>query len=97
MKKLLKSIFWETDVDKIDLKKNSSQVIERILELGDTSHIKWLDKNYSQAEITEVLLNSRSLTRKSANFWADYFKVPKNRIKCLIKELQKTQKVLWPY
>lgn len=97
MTKLLKKIFWETNIDNIDIKKNSNQVIERILELGDAEHVKWLQQNYSQDEVKEVLKNSRNLTRRSANFWADYFQIPKNKIKCLIRQLQKTQKVLWPY
>lgn len=97
MKNFLKSIFWETDFKKIDLDKNSDQVIEKILELGDIEQVKWLQEKYSQKEIKNVLVNSRNLSRRTANFWADYFKIPKNKIKCLIRELQKTQKVLWPY
>jgi len=97
MTKLLKKLFWETNADNINLKKNANQVIEKILELGDIEHVKWMQQNYPQDQVTKVLISSRNLSRRSANFWADYFKVPKNRIKCLIKQLQKTQKVLWPY
>jgi hypothetical protein len=97
MTELLKQLFWDTDMKKIDFKKNAPYVIGRILEYGDLPHIKWMKKQYSRDEIEKVLVSARNLTQKSANFWADYFHIPKEKIRCLNRHLLKKRKILWPY
>ena len=94
---ILKPIFWDLDAEKLDIEKNSRQIIERILEWGDLEQVHWMLKTYSREEIVEATKNSRQLSKKSANFWADYYGISKNEVKCLTRLLQKEQKVLWPY
>jgi hypothetical protein len=94
---ILRPIFWDLDVEKLDLKKNSRQIIERILEWGDLPQVHWMWENFSRKEIVEAVRNSRQLSQKSANFWANYYKIPKDEVRCLTRLLQKEQKVLWPY
>lgn len=94
---ILKSIFWDLDAEKLNLKKNARQIIERVLEWGDLEQVHWVLKTYTKDQIIETVKNSRQLSRKSANFWADYFNISKNEVKCLTRLLQKEQKVLWPY
>lgn len=94
---ILKPIFWDLDVEKLDLKENSRQIIERILEWGDLNQVHWMWKTYPKEQIVERVKNSRQLSKKSANFWADYYQIPKDEVRCLTRLLQKEQKVLWPY
>lgn len=96
-KEILRPIFWDLDVNKLDIRKNSRQIIERILEWGDIAQVHWMFANFPKKEITETIKSSRQLSKKSANFWADYYEVPKKEVKCLTRLLQKEQKVLWPY
>jgi len=97
MEKLLKPLFWDADIKKIDFKKHAPYVIGRILEYGDLPHIKWMKKQYKDEKIKKTLISSRNLTQKSANFWADYYNIPKERVKCLNNPLLKTRKIFWPY
>lgn len=97
MKQLLKPIFWDTDFEKLDFKKHSFYVIERILEYGDIPQIRLMQKMYPPSEIKAVVLKSRNLTQKSANFWADYYQLPKERVRCLSKSFLKIRKSIWPY
>jgi len=65
----LKPFFWETEFSQINVNKNKPYIIERILELGDISAVKWLFSNYTKNEIKEVLEKSRKVSAKSRNFW----------------------------
>ena len=94
---ILKPIFWDLDVEKLDLRKNARQIIERVLEWGGLKQVHWIMETYSKDEIIEVIKNSRQLSKKSANFWANYYDVSREEVKCLTRLLQKQQKVLWPY
>jgi len=94
---ILHPIFWDLDVEKLDLKENSRQIIERILEWGNTPQVHWMFKNYSKEEITEVVKGSRQLSKKSANFWADYYNISKSEVKCLNKSFLAIHRSIWPY
>jgi hypothetical protein len=65
----LKPIFWDTDLDKIDIQQNKGYIIERILEFGDKPAVKWLLATYSLSDIKKALEESRSISKKSRNFW----------------------------
>ena len=75
---ILSKYFWDTDVKNIDLKNNSKQVIERILEYGDEKTIHWLFSFYSASEIKKVARKSRRLSNKSANFWKEVLSASQN-------------------
>ncbi|MDP3259045.1 MAG: hypothetical protein Q8M34_00470, partial [Thermodesulfovibrionales bacterium] len=43
----LRSLFWDTNPDRIHIRKNARYIIERILELGDMRAFKWLQRVYT--------------------------------------------------
>lgn len=94
---ILKPIFWDLDAEKLDIKKNSRQIIERVLEYGNTLPVHWMFENYSKEEIVEVVKYSRQLSQKSANFWANYYQIPKNEVRCLSNHFLAIRKSIWPY
>lgn len=94
---ILRPIFWDLDVEKLDIQKNSRQIIERVLEWGDRPQARWMFKTYPKEEIIAVTKDSRQLSKKSANFWAEYYNISKDEVRCLTRLLQKEQKILWPY
>lgn len=77
--------------------KHSYQIIDRILEYGNTPQVHWMFKTYPKKEIIEVVKHSRQLSPKSANFWANYYNVPKNEVRCLTKSFMAIRKSIWPY
>ena len=95
MDQIVKDLFW--DSNSVDYEKNSATIIERALEFGNPEQIRAVFKHYHRAQVEEVLQKSRRLTPKSANFWADYFDLPKKYILCLKEQSKKTQKSSWPY
>lgn len=71
-----KSLFWDTDINTIDMVKNKRYVIERILRFGDLDDYSWLKNIYQPAEIKEVITRDRSeLNKKSLNFWCFIYKI----------------------
>ena len=97
MPQFLERYFWDVDFYSLDLQKDAYFIIERILEEGDIKAIKWMLRTFSPKTIKKVLQTSKKLSKKSANFWAIIFNLPKNKILCLKKSFQKTHKIAWPY
>lgn len=93
----LRQLFW--DVDAADFKPlmNPSFTIARILECGDEKACGWMRRKFDESLIVSILKKSRTLSRKSANFWAVFFKIDKNEVRCLNKEFQEKQGRIWPY
>ena len=59
---LRKSIFWDTDVSKIDWHKNAKTVIQRVFEYGDDEAIREIIRFYSPEVVSSQIKNIR-LTR----------------------------------
>lgn len=69
--KLRQSLFWDTDVKNIDLKKNARYIIERVLEFGRPNEVGWVMRNYSKSEIKNVMNLPRNQIRpKSKALWS---------------------------
>jgi len=66
----LRPFFWETDLSKISIEENKQYIIERILELGDRKAVQWLFSNFSLDEIKKTIEESKSISKKSLNFWS---------------------------
>jgi len=89
--------FWDVDAKKLDAARHSTYVIERLLEWGNPQAARWVLQKYSRRKIVSVLKKTRALSRMSANFWAMYFGLPKNEVRCLSKRYQKQRSGVWHY
>jgi hypothetical protein len=92
----LKKYFWDVDFSRLDFRKNPTYVSARILEYGDIKALKWLFGISRKSEIKKVVMKSRQLSPKTANFWSLFFNINRGRIECLRKSYQKMQKSHWP-
>lgn len=97
MPAFLKKYFWDVNFGKIDLDNRRIYVLKRILEYGDEKAVRWMWKNFTKAEIKDILYHYRGLSFKSANFWAFIVNVKKEDVKCLQRRLSKEQMTAWPY
>ncbi|KKQ18315.1 MAG: hypothetical protein US31_C0006G0046 [Berkelbacteria bacterium GW2011_GWA1_36_9] len=94
---ILKPIFWDLDAEKLDIEKNSRQIIERILEWGDLEQVHWMFKIYPKEQIIEVVKKSRQLSLVKAKYWASHFCIPKKDVRCLQPSFRKIYRSIWPY
>lgn len=67
--KFRQSLFWDTDPNKIDTKKNAEYIIERILDFGKDEEVRWLQKFYDKSLIKKVILNPRRLRPQTKILW----------------------------
>jgi len=69
--KLRQSLVWDSTPENIDLKKNARYVIERVLDFGDPSEVRWLFRQYSKERIKQVMNLPRvQLSPKSKALWS---------------------------
>lgn len=94
--KQFKPYFWDVETAKLT-KDNKSQILDRLLEYGDDRAYAWCRGQFSLDDIIERVKKSRSLSRKSANFWAFIFNIPRNQVLCLNRSYQKKHRKLWKY
>jgi len=69
MIKFRQALFWDTNPDKIDVKKNAQYIIERILDFGHDDEVKWLYHYYDKQLLKSVVAKSRSLMPETKNLW----------------------------
>lgn len=70
-----RSLFWDTSLSNIQIKRHVHYIVERVLEFGDMDAVEWLQKVYPAQTIIYVLSMSRSISEKSRNFWEIWFGV----------------------
>jgi hypothetical protein len=81
--KQLQTIFWDVNLQDFNPASFPRYTIGRILEYGDREAVAWLRENFSLAQIEEVVRTERRLTRKSANFWASIYRIPRDTVAAL--------------
>ncbi|MBI4691076.1 MAG: hypothetical protein HY754_12555 [Nitrospirae bacterium] len=68
-----RSLFWDTNLKNIHIRKNARYIIERVLDFGDMDAVQWLQRVYAIQTVMEVLAVSRNISNKSRNFWMIWF------------------------
>ena len=63
------ALFWDTNPNKIDVKKNAQYIIERVLDFGNDKEVRWLYHFYDKSLLKKVVVNSRSLRPRTKNLW----------------------------
>lgn len=87
----LKTYFWDVDFDGLRLEESRTFILKRVLDRGDTKALNWLMENFTKKEIKDLLLFTRDISQKTANFWADYLKLDRRKVPCLQKPYSRTQ------
>jgi len=75
-------LFWDVDAASIDPVKHQKFVIERTLRYGFPEDIRLLLSFYDNNSIQEAVRTSRNLDRKTANYWAIHFRIPREEVVC---------------
>ena len=63
------SLFWDTDVSRIDTKKNAQYIIERILDFGRDDEVRWMWNFYDKSLLRQVVAKSRCLFPWTKALW----------------------------
>jgi hypothetical protein len=65
----VKNLFWDVDVELLDVQKHKCFIIERVLEKGSFTSVNWLLKNYKLKEISDIISNTSNLSAPTITFW----------------------------
>lgn len=76
------SLFWDTDVNTIDLHRHKAAVIERIVTRGRWEEFRELLQYYGKPTVKEVLLNARWLDKRTLSFCSAIFEMPITAFRC---------------
>jgi hypothetical protein len=79
----LRQFFWDIDIVSFNPQDYPEYTIERILELGDSEAVEWLQDQFSEDIIKDVIRTNRRLSKKSANFWALVYHIPSQEVSVL--------------
>ena len=87
----LKQYFWDVDFEGLNFAKSKTFILKRVLDRGDTKAVHWLRENFTNSEIKNLLLFTRDISQKTANFWADYLRLDRKKVPCLQKPYSRIQ------
>ncbi|MCL2043099.1 MAG: hypothetical protein FWG89_03060 [Treponema sp.] len=79
-------VFWDVDRSKLDLKKDSDFIIERVVAYGRQSDEILLHKIYSYKKIKKTVTKIDYLSENTIAYLSAIFKVKKERFKCFGKK-----------
>ena len=65
----LRPFFWDVDFNMLSVEKSAFFIISRLMEHGDEEAVNFLFRTYSRSKMIDVLKRSRSISRRSRNFW----------------------------
>ncbi len=80
----LRTLFWEINLETFDPEAWPRYTIGRVLEYGDQDAVAWMRGLFTQDEIKRVIRTGRRLCRKSANYWALIYGLPRAEVAALL-------------
>jgi len=67
--KFRQTLFWDADVEKIDIHKNAQYIIERVADLGNDKEARWVLDFYNKDFLRRIIFKSRCLRPDSKKLW----------------------------
>ena len=90
-----KCIFWDVNIDKLDIDKKADFVIARVFERGDVDDIRKCRRYYGDEKIEKVILNVRFLPEHRLNLAAVLINHEITELRCY--KLRQLNPELYPY
>ena len=79
---LRQSLFWDSDINSIDLQKHKKQIIERTLMRGRIDEVKAMFKFYGRDVVKDVALSARYLDKLTLALCCAIFEKPITEFRC---------------
>jgi hypothetical protein len=73
----LKPFFWDVDFQRLTISDSAFFIISRLMEHTDENGFRFLLNTYRREEMIAVLEKSRTISRRSRNFWRVLFGLDK--------------------
>ncbi len=76
------ALFWDVNVDEVDLTKHRASVIERVATRGRLDEFRAMVKFYGPETVKTTLLNARHLDKRTLSYCSLIFDVPITEFRC---------------
>ena len=73
-------IFWDTDIEQLDMDANHRYIIARLLNMGGMRGYFWVRDHYSAPAIVDALTHRRDIRPIQQNFMAEQYGVPRSAL-----------------
>lgn len=83
---LRKELFWEYDVEKLDLEKDYKMIIPRVAMRGKLEDIRFLLRHYPAQLLKETLMQTRYLDKYTLSLFSLLLDTPKEKFRCYKQE-----------
>lgn len=93
----LRQFFWDVDATKLNPSKHPLYVINRLLDMGNLNTVRWVLHNFPRDVIIETVKTRRDFSFSTAAFWARYFGIPREEVKCFQEPYRSLRKKYWPH
>ena len=86
--KKLRSLFWDYDLEAIDLEEDKVLIIRRVLSRGSVEDLKWLRRTIGDEEIKGFLLKTkgRGIEKRRLRFYGVIFGLPDKKVREWLKD-----------
>ena len=95
--KFLHKHFWDSAAEKINPAERPEYVIKRLLARNSLQAVRWVITHFPKDQILETIKTSRDFPEADANFWSDYYELPKEEVLCIRDQSSKLPEKIWPY
>lgn len=75
-----RALFWDADIQALDMWKNRAFIISRLLSKGGMPGYLWVTGHYPEADIVEAVIRRRDMDPIMRNFMAERYRIPKDRL-----------------
>ena len=79
-------IFWDVNIEKLDVKKNRDLIIKRIAVYGRDNDVKLMFKMYKKNEIKKILKNADCLNMSTVSYFGLILNIREKDFKCCKKK-----------
>lgn len=76
------ALFWDSDIQNMDITTHRNKIIVRVLERGNWEDFEKLKMMYDKQTLKEAVLNARSLDKYTLAFCSAIFEEPKEKFRC---------------
>ena len=90
-------LFWDIAVKKFDPSTKPYYVVQRMLDKGDASAARWVEKKFGKKLVKETFTKIRDFSPRVGTFWQLVLNIPQNQVLCLQKSYREMRRSVWPY
>ena len=91
------SLFWDVNLKRLDVEKNSRFIIGRVLDSGNLKEWQLIKQLYGKKRVAQIAKGHVFTDPRGANFWALILSIPVSQMKCTRKPSLKTPNTFSSY